>query len=131
MARGVWTAIWIMGNLARDVYPASVENVWPFTYDECQCPGPVRARATPHSLFHSLGCLFLPLSASLSLMAADRHLVALRNAMAVARALGRDLILPQLLCLCERAQSPWAHRRVERSPFASVRLPPSQSARNE
>ena len=38
--RGVWTAIWIMGNLARDVYPASVESVWPFTYDECQCPGP-------------------------------------------------------------------------------------------
>ena len=38
--RGVWTAIWIMGNLARDVYPASVESVWPFSYDECQCPGP-------------------------------------------------------------------------------------------
>ena len=38
--RGVWTAIWIMGNLARDVYPASVESIWPFSYDECQCPGP-------------------------------------------------------------------------------------------
>ena len=37
---GVWTAIWVMGNLARDVYPASVESIWPFTYDACQCPGP-------------------------------------------------------------------------------------------
>ena len=53
---GIWTAIWIMGNLARDVYPASVENIWPFTYDACQCPGPVskprngtpmRTRAAP------------------------------------------------------------------------------------
>lgn len=37
---GVWPAVWIMGNLARDVFPSSGENVWPFTYDDCQCPGP-------------------------------------------------------------------------------------------
>jgi hypothetical protein len=36
----------------------------------------------------------------------DRHLTALRNALAVAKALGRELILPRLLCLCERAQQP-------------------------
>ena len=39
-ALGIWTAIWIMGNLARDAYPASVEGLWPFSYDQCQCPGP-------------------------------------------------------------------------------------------
>ena len=38
-ATGIWTAIWIMGNLARDNFPASVKDVWPFTYDECKCPG--------------------------------------------------------------------------------------------
>ena len=38
----------------------------------------------------------------------DRQIEALRNAMAVARALGRSLLLPRLLCLCERAQSPFA-----------------------
>ena len=37
----------------------------------------------------------------------DRHIVAIRNAMAVARALGRELIMPRMLCLCERAQQPW------------------------
>ena len=47
--RGVWTAIWVMGNLARDVYPASAENIWPFTYDECQCPGPVSKHTPPLS----------------------------------------------------------------------------------
>lgn len=38
----------------------------------------------------------------------DRQIEALRNAMAIARALGRALLLPRLLCLCERAQSPFA-----------------------
>ena len=37
----------------------------------------------------------------------DRFFVALRNAMAVAKALNRALILPRIQCLCERAQSPW------------------------
>ena len=37
---GIWPAIWVMGNLARDTYPASAESVWPFTYDVCACPGP-------------------------------------------------------------------------------------------
>ena len=37
----------------------------------------------------------------------DRHIVAIRNAMGVAKALGRELILPRMLCLCERAQQPW------------------------
>ena len=39
-ALGVWPAIWTMGTLARDTYPATAEGVWPFTYDECVCPGP-------------------------------------------------------------------------------------------
>jgi hypothetical protein len=38
-AHGIWPAIWVMGNLARDVYPSSVESIWPFTYDDCSCPG--------------------------------------------------------------------------------------------
>lgn len=38
-ASGVWPAIWVMGNLARDVYTSSVESIWPFTYDDCSCPG--------------------------------------------------------------------------------------------
>ena len=37
----------------------------------------------------------------------DRHLFALRNALALARALGRELVLPRMLCFCERAQQPW------------------------
>ena len=37
----------------------------------------------------------------------DRHIAALRNGLALARALDRQLILPRLLCLCERAQQPW------------------------
>ena len=47
---GAWTAIWVMGNLARDVYPASVENVWPFSYDECQCPGPSAEYGLPQKI---------------------------------------------------------------------------------
>jgi hypothetical protein len=38
----------------------------------------------------------------------DRHIVALRNAMGVATALGRTLVLPKFMCLCERAESPYA-----------------------
>ncbi|KAL3913032.1 MAG: hypothetical protein SGPRY_008129 [Prymnesium sp.] len=36
----------------------------------------------------------------------DRHLLALRNALALARVLNRELILPRLHCMCERSQSP-------------------------
>ena len=38
----------------------------------------------------------------------DRHIVALRNAMGVARALGRQLVMPKFLCVCDRAESPFA-----------------------
>ena len=37
---GIWPAIWTLGNLARDNFPSSVDNVWPFSYDRCKCPGP-------------------------------------------------------------------------------------------
>ena len=37
----------------------------------------------------------------------DRHIYAMKQALAVARALGRELVMPRLLCLCERAQSPF------------------------
>ena len=37
----------------------------------------------------------------------DRHIYAMKQALAVARALKRELIMPRLLCLCERAQQPW------------------------
>lgn len=36
----------------------------------------------------------------------DRNIAALRNAMGIARALGRQLVMPKMLCLCERAESP-------------------------
>ena len=45
------------------------------------------------------------LSAHMQLV--DRHIYAMKQALAVARALGRQLIMPKLLCLCERAQQPW------------------------
>lgn len=32
---GLWPAIWTMGNLGRAGYGASVEGVWPYTYDSC------------------------------------------------------------------------------------------------
>ena len=38
----------------------------------------------------------------------DRHIAALRNAMGIATALKRTLVLPKFLCLCERAESPYA-----------------------
>ena len=37
----------------------------------------------------------------------DRHVYAMKQALAVARVLGRELVMPRLLCLCERAQSPF------------------------
>ncbi|KZP18032.1 glycoside hydrolase family 16 protein [Athelia psychrophila] len=32
---GLWPAIWMMGNLGRAGYGASLEGTWPYTYDEC------------------------------------------------------------------------------------------------
>lgn len=38
----------------------------------------------------------------------DRNIAALRNAMGIAKALGRELIMPRMPCLCERAEGPTA-----------------------
>jgi len=38
----------------------------------------------------------------------DRHIAALRNAIGIAKALGRHLVMPRMLCLCERAEGPMA-----------------------
>ncbi|KAF8203180.1 beta-glucan synthesis-associated protein-domain-containing protein [Pholiota molesta] len=32
---GLWPAVWTMGNLGRAGYGASLEGMWPFTYDAC------------------------------------------------------------------------------------------------
>jgi beta-glucanase (GH16 family) len=32
---GLWPAIWSMGNLGRAGYGASLEGMWPYTYDAC------------------------------------------------------------------------------------------------
>jgi hypothetical protein len=32
---GLWPAIWLMGNLARATYVGSSNNIWPWSYDEC------------------------------------------------------------------------------------------------
>ncbi|EJF66803.1 beta-glucan synthesis-associated protein [Dichomitus squalens] len=32
---GLWPAIWAMGNLGRAGYGASLDGMWPYTYDEC------------------------------------------------------------------------------------------------
>ncbi|KAG2015457.1 beta-glucan synthesis-associated protein, variant 3 [Coprinopsis cinerea AmutBmut pab1-1] len=32
---GLWPAIWTMGNLGRAGYGASLEGVWPYSYDSC------------------------------------------------------------------------------------------------
>ncbi|KAJ7293423.1 glycoside hydrolase family 16 protein [Mycena rebaudengoi] len=32
---GLWPAIWTMGNLGRAGYGASLEGMWPYTYDDC------------------------------------------------------------------------------------------------
>ncbi|KAH9944284.1 beta-glucan synthesis-associated protein [Epithele typhae] len=33
--KGLWPAIWAMGNLGRAGYGASLEGMWPYTYDSC------------------------------------------------------------------------------------------------
>ncbi|PPQ64628.1 hypothetical protein CVT24_008365 [Panaeolus cyanescens] len=32
---GMWPAVWTMGNLGRAGYGASLEGMWPYTYDTC------------------------------------------------------------------------------------------------
>lgn len=32
---GLWPAVWAMGNLGRAGYGASLEGMWPYTYDSC------------------------------------------------------------------------------------------------
>jgi beta-glucanase (GH16 family) len=32
---GLWPALWTMGNLGRAGYGASLEGMWPYTYDAC------------------------------------------------------------------------------------------------
>ncbi|KAF7784634.1 hypothetical protein Agabi119p4_799 [Agaricus bisporus var. burnettii] len=32
---GLWPAVWAMGNLGRAGYGASLEGLWPYTYDQC------------------------------------------------------------------------------------------------
>lgn len=32
---GLWPAIWTLGNLGRAGYGASLEGLWPYTYDGC------------------------------------------------------------------------------------------------
>ncbi|KAF9455067.1 glycoside hydrolase family 16 protein [Macrolepiota fuliginosa MF-IS2] len=32
---GLWPAVWAMGNLGRAGYGASLEGLWPYTYDNC------------------------------------------------------------------------------------------------
>jgi len=34
-AVGMWPAIWSMGNLGRAGYGASLEGMWPYSYDAC------------------------------------------------------------------------------------------------
>jgi len=33
--RGFWPAVWTMGNLGRAGYGASLDGMWPYTYDSC------------------------------------------------------------------------------------------------
>ncbi|KAF8609469.1 beta-glucan synthesis-associated [Ceratobasidium sp. AG-I] len=32
---GLWPAVWAMGNLGRAAYGASLDGMWPYTYDTC------------------------------------------------------------------------------------------------
>jgi len=35
VVHGFWPAVWTMGNLGRAGYGASLEGMWPYTYDSC------------------------------------------------------------------------------------------------
>jgi beta-glucanase (GH16 family) len=32
---GLWPAVWILGNLGRATYESSTNNIWPWSYDNC------------------------------------------------------------------------------------------------
>jgi beta-glucanase (GH16 family) len=32
---GLWPAVWLLGNLGRATYEASTNNIWPWSYDQC------------------------------------------------------------------------------------------------
>lgn len=34
-AAGLWPAVWVMGNLGRAGYGASLQGTWPYSYDAC------------------------------------------------------------------------------------------------
>ncbi|KIO31234.1 glycoside hydrolase family 16 protein [Tulasnella calospora MUT 4182] len=49
-AGGLWPAVWTMGNLGRAGYGASLDGMWPYSYDECDVgtlPNQTRADGTP------------------------------------------------------------------------------------
>mmetsp|Transcript_5236 Transcript_5236/g.7239 ORF Transcript_5236/g.7239 Transcript_5236/m.7239 type:complete len:562 (+) Transcript_5236:68-1753(+) len=41
---GLWPAMWILGNLARATFTGTSDNVWPWSYDECD-PKRIRQQA--------------------------------------------------------------------------------------
>lgn len=34
-SKGLWPAVWSLGNLGRPGFRASTDGIWPYTYDEC------------------------------------------------------------------------------------------------
>ncbi|KEP51650.1 glycoside hydrolase family 16 protein [Rhizoctonia solani 123E] len=47
---GLWPAVWTMGNLGRAGYGASVDGMWPYSYDTCDVgtlPNQTRPDGTP------------------------------------------------------------------------------------
>ncbi|KAF8641999.1 hypothetical protein AX16_009721 [Volvariella volvacea WC 439] len=45
---GLWPAVWTLGNLGRAGYGASLEGLWPYTYDACD------VGTAPNQTFHGL-----------------------------------------------------------------------------
>ena len=49
---GLWPAVWTMGNLGRAGYGASLEGMWPYTYDSCDVgtlPNQTDSNGFPHA----------------------------------------------------------------------------------
>ncbi|KAL1677314.1 glycoside hydrolase family 16 protein [Schizophyllum commune] len=46
---GLWPAVWAMGNLGRAGYGASLDGMWPYTYDSCDV-GTLPNQTTPDGL---------------------------------------------------------------------------------
>lgn len=46
---GLWPAVWSMGNLGRAGYGASLEGMWPYSYDECDI-GTLPGQTYPNKL---------------------------------------------------------------------------------